>query len=27
MFIFGAVVAWLWGPPMKTHSPAVQQAA
>ncbi|MGA2745365.1 MAG: hypothetical protein ABSE44_11800 [Candidatus Sulfotelmatobacter sp.] len=27
MFIFGVVVAWLWGPPMKTHSPAVQQAA
>jgi hypothetical protein len=27
MFIFGAVVAWLWGPPIVAHSPAVRQSA
>jgi hypothetical protein len=27
MFIFGAVVAWLWGPPQMAHSPALRQAA
>ena len=27
MFVFGAVVAWLWGPPQMAHSPAVRQAA
>jgi len=27
MFVFGAVVAWLWGPPKLAQSPALQQAA
>jgi hypothetical protein len=27
MFVFGAVVAWLWGPPNMARSPALQQAA
>jgi len=27
MFIFGAVVAWLWGPAKPARSPALQQAA
>ncbi len=26
-FVFGAVVAWLWGPPKTAHPPALQQAA
>jgi hypothetical protein len=26
-FVFGAVVAWLWGPPKTARSPALQQAA
>jgi hypothetical protein len=27
MFVFGAVVAWLWGPSKLAHSPALQPAA
>lgn len=26
-FVFGAVVAWLWGPQTMAHTPALQQAA
>lgn len=27
MFVFGAVVSWLWGPPKIAHLPALQRAA
>jgi hypothetical protein len=27
MFVFGAAVAWLWGPPPLAHAPALRQAA